>query len=103
MSALRRVRAGEFSIDNAHTLDEIRQASEEGEAESLLLPVDSLFREYPSLSVDARGELRIRCGSSIATLAEEGDYRIYGPDGAFLSLARVSGGELTCIKRFFEV
>lgn len=103
MSALRRVRAGEFSIDNAHTLDEIRQASEEGEAESLLLPVDSLFREYPSLSVDARGELRIRCGSSIATLAEEGDYRIYGPDGAFLALARVSGGELTCIKRFFEV
>ena len=103
MSALRRVRAGEFSIDNAHTLDEIRQASEEREAESLLLPVDSLFREYPSLSVDARGELRIRCGSSIATLAEEGDYRIYGPDGAFLALARVSGGELTCIKRFFEV
>ena len=103
MSALRRVRAGEFSIDNAHTLDEIRQASEEGEAKSLLLPVDSLFREYPSLSVDARGELRIRCGSSIATLAEEGDYRIYGPDGAFLALARVSGGELTCIKRFFEV
>ena len=103
MSALRRVRAGEFSIDNAHTLDEIRQASEEGEAESLLLPVDSLFREYPSLSVDARGELRIRCGSSIATLAKEGDYRIYGPNGAFLALARVSGGELTCIKRFFEV
>ena len=103
MSALRRVRAGEYSIDNAHTLDKIRQASEDGEAESLLLPVDSLFREYPSLSVDARGELRIRCGSSIATLAEEGDYRIYGPDGAFLALARVSGGELTCIKRFFEV
>ena len=103
MSALRRVRAGEFSIDNAHTLDEIWQASQKGEAESLLLPVDSLFREYPSLSVDARGELRIRCGSSIATLAEEGDYRIYGPDGAFLALARVSGGELTCIKRFFEV
>ena len=24
-------------------------------------------------------------------------------DGAFLALARVSGGELTCIKRFFEV
>lgn len=103
MSALRRVRAGEFSIDNAHTLDEIRQASQKGEAESLLLPVDSLFREYPALYIDARGEGRIRCGNSIVVSATDGDYRVYGPTGAFLALARVSGGELTCIKRFFEV
>ena len=103
MSALRRIRAGEFSIDNACTLDAIREAAERGEAERLLLPVDSLFREYPALNIDARGEGRIRCGNSFAVSAAEGDYRVYGPDGAFLALARVSGKELKTIKSFFEV
>ena len=103
MSALRRIRAGEFSIDNACTLDAIREAAERGEAERLLLPVESLFREVPALNIDARGEGRIRCGSSIASSAAEGEYRVYGPTGAFLALARVSGGELRTIKSFFEV
>ena len=103
MSALRRIRAGEFSIDNACTLDAIREAAERGEAERLLLPVESLFREVPALKIDARGEGRIRCGSSIASSAAEGEYRVYGPDGAFLALARVSGKELKTIKSFFEV
>ena len=103
MSALRRIRAGEFSIENACTLDAIREAAERGEAERLLLPVDSLFREVPALNIDASGEGRIRCGSSIASSAAEGEYRVYGPTGAFLALARVSGGELRTIKSFFEV
>ena len=103
MSALRRIRAGEFSIENACTLDAIREAAGRGEAERLLLPVDSLFREVPALNIDARGEGRIRCGSSIASSAAEGEYRVYGPTGAFLALARVSGGELRTIKSFFEV
>ncbi len=103
MSSLRRIRAGAFSIENAYTLDTIREAAERGEAEHLLLPVDCLFREYPALNIDARSEGRIRCGSSIAASAAEGDYRVYGPDGAFLALARASGGELKTIKSFFEV
>lgn len=103
MSALRRIRAGAFSIENAFTLDSIRDAADQGEAERLLLPVDSLFREYPALNIDARNEARIRCGSSFPVSAAAGDYRLYGPDGAFLALGRVSGGELRTIKSFFEV
>lgn len=103
MSALRRIRAGAFSIENAFTLDTIREAADQGEAERLLLPVDSLFREYPALNIDARGEARIRCGSSFSVSTAGGGYRVYGPDGAFLALGRVSGGELRTIKSFFEV
>ncbi len=103
MSALRRVRAGDFSLEQAHTLDQIREAADRGEAEKLLLPVDSLFREVPPLSLDAKGEARIRCGGSLSSGAREGSYRLYGPDGAFLALARVSGGEIKTIKSFFEV
>ena len=103
LSALRRIRAGEFSIENAFTLDAIREAAERGEAEGLLIPVDSLFQEYSALNIDARGEERIRCGNSFPVSAAEGDYRVYGPNGAFLALARVFGGELKTIKSFFEV
>ena len=103
MSALRRIRAGEFSIENAYTLDQICEAADRGEAERLLIPVDSLFQEYSALNIDALGEERIRCGNSFPVSAAEGDYRVYGPNGAFLALARVFGGELKTIKSFFEV
>ena len=103
MSALRRVRAGEFSIENACTLDQVREAADRGEAEKLLLPVDSLFRLDPALSLNAQDEKRIRSGGVFPVAVQDGQYRAYGPDGAFLALVRVTGGELKSIKSFFEV
>lgn len=103
MSALRRVRAGEFSIENACTLDQVREAADRGEAEKLLLPVDSLFRQDPALSLNARDEKRIRSGGGFPVAVQDGQYRAYGSDGAFLALVRVTGGELKSIKSFFEV
>lgn len=103
MSALRRVRAGEFSIENACSLDQVREASDRGEAEKLLLPVDSLFRQDPALSLNARDEKRIRSGGVFPVAVQDGRYRAYGSDGAFLALVRVTGGELKSIKSFFEV
>lgn len=103
MSALRRVRAGEFSIENACTLDQVREAADRGEAEKLLLPVDSLFRQDPALCLNARDEKRIRSGGVFPVAVQDGQYRAYGSDGAFLALVRVTGGELKSIKSFFEV
>ena len=103
MSALRRVRAGEFSIENACTLDQVREAADRGEAEKLLLPVESLFRQDPALSLNARDEKRIRSGGVFPVAVQDGQYRAYGSDGAFLALVRVTGGELKSIKSFFEV
>ena len=103
MSALRRLQAGSFLLENAFTLDQVQAAADRGEAGSLLLPVDSLFAEYPALAVDAGGERRIRSGAAVPASAEDGTYRVFGPDGAFLALASVRDGELRCIKSFFEV
>ena len=103
MSALRRVRAGEFSIENACTLDQVREAADRGEAEKLLLPVDSLFRQDPALSLNARDEKWIRSGVVFSVAVQDGQYRAYGSDGAFLAFVRVTGGELKSIKSFFEV
>lgn len=101
MSALRRLRAGCFSLDRAHSLAQVAEAAERGEAESLLLPVDSLFSAGPALTLDRRGEERVRCGAATPVSGEDGTYRVYGPDGAFLALGRLENGVLRSVKSFF--
>ncbi len=103
MSGLRRLRAGCFSLDRAYTLDRIQAAADRGEAESLLLPVDTLFSDLPVLRVDNRSEERIRCGAPVRACGENGPCRVYGPEGDFLALGRLADGELGVVKSFFEV
>ena len=103
MSALRRSEAGAFSLEQAHSIGQVQQAADEGRTAELLIPVDSLFAQLPALRVGQREERRIRCGNAVPSQSPEGEYRVYGPDGAFLALSRVSGGELKTIKSFYEV
>ena len=104
MSALRRTEAGRFRLENAHTLAEVQRAADEGRAEALLLPVDSLFAPCPKLILRAGGEKRVRNGGTLpAKSAPPGDYRLYSEGGEFLALGRVENGELRTIKSFFEI
>ena len=102
MSALRRTQAGRFSLTDAHTLDEVQTAADEGRAAGLLLPVDTLFAE-PSVRVDARAEKLLRAGGRPRTALADGAYRVYGAEGDFLALCRAESGQLITIKSFFEV
>ena len=103
MSALRRLEAGEFLVEQAYTLPEILAAADAGEAEKLLLPLDGLFASYGALTVDPEGERRIRCGNPASTAAPDGTWRVYAESGAFLALCRAESGALITIKSFFEV
>ena len=103
MSALRRLAAGDYRVDEAHTLPEIIAAAEAGRAEEYLLPLDGLFAGYPALTADTEAERRIRCGNSAAAEAADGTYRVYAESGEFLALCRAEEGRLITIKSFFEV
>lgn len=104
MSALRRVRAGQFSLENAYTLEQVQQAADAGRAEELLLPVDALFAEYPAVALTAKGEKRCRVGNDYPVPETAGEIcRVYGGDGAFLALARAEQGIGKTIKSFYEV
>ena len=104
MSALRRVRAGAFSVQEAHTLPEVIAAASEGRAEELLLPLDGLFAAHPTMAVGAEAERRIRCGNDAALPdTPDGVWRVYGEDASFLALCRTEAGALKTIKSFFEV
>ena len=101
MASLRRTEAAGFTLDDAVTLEEVAQAAEEGRAEGLLRPVDSLFAQYPRLNLSGRREQLCRNGNPFRLAGEEGTFRFYGADGSFLMLGERKGGEVRTIKSFF--
>jgi len=101
MSSLRRTAAGRFTLDGAVTMAALTAAAR---PEELLLPVDTLFAELPALRLDAEREKPCRNGAPVPWPAgEPGRFRVYGPDGTFLMLARWERGRLLTEKSFFEV
>ena len=103
MSSLRRTKSGVFSVDNAYTIAEIQEASDRGEEEKLLLPIDTLFAGYTKLSVDADSEKKLKNGCIINTSSPDGRFRVYSEDGEFLLLGDVKDGVMKTVKNFFEV
>lgn len=98
MSSLRRVKAGAFDISQAHTLEEIAE-----EPEKYVIPVDSLFCEYPELTASGKTEAKLRNGSYVSVSTDDGTYRVYNESREFLLLGEVKDGVLKTIKSFFEV
>ncbi len=103
MAGLRRIRAGTYTIDEAIGLQQLIDMSAE-EREACLRPVDSLFCQNPACHVTEKAVRCIRNGRSVPTPSlADGTYRVYGPEGEFLSLSRVEGGVMRTIRSFFEV
>ena len=100
MSALRRTWAAGFGLEQAVTMDALRQAED---PLSLLLPVDSYFARHPALTVSGEVEKKIRNGMTVVLpQTEDGTYRVYGERG-FLAVSQAKRGKLSTIKSFFEV
>ena len=105
MSALRRVAAGVYTEADAHTLEEIRAAKNEGPAalEALMLPVESVFGSLPLLTVAPKVEQHLYNGCPTSRYpAADGRYRVRNEAGQFLGLANIVGGVLKVEKLFVE-
>ena len=100
MQELRRVSAGEYTIAEAVPL---LQLLEEEAPEKYLRNVDTMFRNYPAVTLTANQEKRCRCGNSFSVKLADGTYRAYSQTGEFLMLAKVESGVMSTIKSFFEV
>lgn len=103
MSSLRRVKAGVFSITQAHTMEQIQAAADLGGLDGIIIPVDTLFTDKPKLTVNEFEEKKLRNGNTIKTESADGTYRVYSESGEFLLLAEVKDNLLKTIKSFFEV
>ena len=100
MAALRRTRAGEYTIEKAVPLQTLLDAEN---PEQYLLSMDSPFLGYPAVTLSENQERRCRNGNAFTLRVPDGTYRAYGKNGEFLMLARVENGVMSTIKSFFEV
>ena len=105
MSTLRRVAAGVYTEADAHTLEEIQAAKNEGPAalEALMLPVESVFGSLPLLTVAPKVEQHLYNGCPTSRYpAADGRYRVRNEAGQFLGLANIVDGVLKVEKLFVE-
>lgn len=103
MSSLRRISAGAFSVESAHSIDEVENAANEGQLVDITLPVDTLFSALPELKVTESTANRLKTGNIIKISAADGDYRVYSDSAEFLLVGKAENGKLKTIKSFFEV
>ena len=100
MAQLRRVQAGEYTIEESVPLQVLLEAEN---PEIYLRPVDSMFRNYPEVILSPKQEKCCRNGAAFSIQLDAGTYRCYSKGGEFLSLSKVEDGILSTIKSFFDV
>ena len=65
LASLRRTRVAEFPIEQAHTLEQIGEAAQQGSLDALLIHPRLLLPEVPSVTADEEAQGRIRNGRTV--------------------------------------
>ncbi|HEX4997246.1 MAG TPA: tRNA pseudouridine(55) synthase TruB [Terriglobia bacterium] len=84
LTALRRLRSGPFTIDEARPLDQITVAD--------IIPMERLLLDWPLLEVDTAGEIRVAHGNPVECSFGEGMTRIFNKKGEFIAVADIESG-----------
>lgn len=108
MTALRRTTSGRYDLSQCYTLDEVQAAADDDTLETLIRGTDSLFTDYPAVTIDAYGYERA-CNGAFITPEHVTDMpkqagtlcRVYY-DGAFWMLGRVDELERGGLALFYE-
>ena len=105
LSGLRRNRAGVYTIDMSHRMDEVLSYTLTDSVNEIMLPIDSIFSDYPSISICESDIIKVKNGAVCRTLSdtEAGKYKVYAPNGDFLLLGEVKNNTVHTIKSFFEI
>ncbi len=101
MQSLRRTVAGRFRLEDAMTLERVQEKKDQGRLKELILPVDLVFENCPSLHVLGEGRNRLNNGNSIlpeqtaeGTVHKPGEWvRFYGPDYGFAGIYAYDAGK----------
>ena len=100
MAALRRTAAGDYTANDAITLEQLLNTPE---PEKYLRNVDTLFANHPAVTLTENQEKRCRNGNTFSVTLPDGTYRTYSQRGEFLALSKVESGVMSTTKSFFEV
>lgn len=95
MDALTRTRSGVYTLEQAVSFDQVEQARDAGTLDQLLRPTDSLFADYPAVTLLAEGADRAARGAIVFPRQAQGLPETAGTlcrvyhNGRFLMLGRV--------------
>lgn len=104
MTALRRTLSNGFSIEEAHTEEELKNAED---VSQFIIPVDKALGAYPEIKVSEAQAKRFRNGGELDaqrlhTKLSPSFYRVYSPDNVFLGLGEFRENETNLfVKRVF--
>lgn len=93
MTSLVRTSASGFTLDDCYTFEQVQQARDENNLESLILPVERVFNSLPKLRLNEQQTKLYRNGvkldlSRIHNIKADCNlYSVYGFDGAFIGTA----------------
>jgi len=93
MTSLVRTSASGFTLDDCYNFKQIQQAKDENRLESLILPVDRVFKSLPKLRLNEHQTKLYRNGvkldlSRVRNIIDDCSlYRLYGFDEAFIGTA----------------
>ncbi len=91
MAFLVRMRSGSFDIENALTLEQIKEMAREGTLEKMLTGIDVAFQDYDKVCLNEKDKIRFLNGGFVS-LGRYGEYilaqkiRVYSNEGTFLAL-----------------
>lgn len=109
MEKLLRTRVERFALEDAVKLDEVQKAMEEGTVESLILPVDRIFDQYPTAKTTTQGDLLVHNGNRLFSEllqeepeAESGYVRVYDSEDTFIGLFEKKTDQLVPVKMFYR-
>jgi len=97
LTGLERIRSGPFTIEAAHTLEQIEACRMAGTLEGLLLSMDQALADLPLVELSEADTRRISQGNRLSweSATDSPHYvRIHTPEGALLAIARIAAGML---------
>jgi tRNA pseudouridine55 synthase len=100
LSALRRLRCGDYDLKIAHKLDEVEEKESNNELKKLIITFDEALKRYPIVVVKRKLSYRVRNGNPVTLgmvkhrsypLANETYVRIFDEEGNFLAFGKWVG------------
>ena len=105
MTSLVRTFSAGLALEECLSIEDIQRIVGESGAESVLTRLDKCFEVYPALKLDERVTGLYKNGVKLRAEqagAEDGSvYRVYGADGGFIGLGRMTDGGFRSVKNFF--
>lgn len=103
VESLRRTRVGDFTLEQALTLEQIEAVASPREREKLLMPSDQGLAHLPALSLPENLARYLKLGQSVRSIkaTSPGLVRLYSDTSGFMGLGEVSDDFRLSPKRLF--